>query len=483
MKHLLVLALLALGLAPLAQAQYCAPLDSLSTAPATPIALVWPDQPDRDPVWELEFLPPSSSSGTVGSGLEIRNVRYNGREVLKRGHVPILNVKYETGCDCYRDWGYSDQEFEADNEVQSCYAEATPGTVQTMCDAAPTNCTDTNGDGEPDRCSDIGDFQGVAVERFADRLVLSTQYSAGWYRYTMRWTFFADGTIHPRFGFTSTGSACTQNPRRHHAYWRFDFDVEGAEADYVVEQSDVAEDIVFETEATRTWGEQADGVRWTVLDLETERGYTVAPGESDYRTPVNPMTGMPAVDTFAREDAVIARYEPGELDDGINFTGSTPNCDAEFEGGGNATRAIVDGDDTFDTDVVFWYRSGSTKPNIDPGTCYVVGPVLSPVGDWSAPPVANEAGVGPTGYTLDGAYPNPFDQTTTIRFSVEVAERVTLVLYDALGRTVRTLYDGVAAAGEAKAVVMEGADLPSGVYTVRLEGAGFVGTTRVVLLR
>ncbi len=479
MKTLYAALLLGLLAVPCAHAQYCAPLNAQA-----PVAIVWPDMPDLDPVWELEFLPPSSSTGIVGSGLEIRNVKFNGREVLKRGHVPILNVKYETGCDCYRDWNYADQRFQADGEVSSCYADATPGTVQTMCDAAPTNCTDTNGDGEPDSCSDIGSFQGVAVERFADRLVLSTQYSAGWYRYTMRWTFLADGTILPRFGFTSTGSSCTQNPRRHHAYWRFDFDVEGADHDYVVEQSAAGDDVVFETETTRTWGEPADKVAWTVLDLETERGYTVTPGATDYLTPVNPGTGIPAVDTFAREDAVIARDKAGELDDGVDFQSGTPNCDAEFEGGGNATRAIVNGEDTYDTDIVLWYRSGSTKPNIDPGTCYVVGPVLTPVGDWGqAPPVAAEDGAAPTRYTLEDAYPNPFDGSTTIRFSVATAQRVTLTLYDGLGRKVRSLYEGTPAAGVTEAVVMQGADLPSGIYTVRLEGAGFAGSTRVVLLK
>ncbi len=477
MRTLSALLLLGLLAAPAAHAQSCNPNDL-----DEPVAISWPE--GDNPVWELSFLPPSSSTGIVGSGLEVRDVRFNGRDVLRRGHVPILNVKYDSeSCDCYRDWNYSDQVFEADNPVGSCYADSTPGTVQTMCDAAPANCRDTNGDGEPDRCDDVGSFEGVAVERFDDRLVLTTQYSAGWYRYTARWTFFADGTIHPRFGFTSTGSSCTQNPRRHHAYWRLDFDIEGGDHDFVTEQRRSAESLVFQTETTRTWGDPDDGVAWTIADLETERGYTVAPSRQDYLTPVNPGTGIPAIDDFAREDAVIARYKPGELDDGIDFEGSTPNCDAEFEGGGNATRAIVDGEDTYDTDVVFWYRSGVTKPDIDPGTCYVVGPVLTPVGDWSQNPVAAEDGTTPQGYTLEDAYPNPFDQTTTIRFSVEDAQPVTLVLYDAGGRRVRTLYEGTPTAETTQSVVMQAADLPSGVYTVRLEGEKFVGSTRVVLLK
>ncbi|MEP0548658.1 MAG: T9SS type A sorting domain-containing protein [Rhodothermales bacterium] len=477
MKLLLLLALLGLSVAP-ALAQSCAPRNSQG-----PTAISWPEGSRVSPVWTLTFLPPSSSTGTVASGLEIRDVYYNGHLVMKRGHVPILNVKYETGCNCYRDWSYSDQRFVADNPVGTCYAESTPGTVATMCDVTPSNCVDNNGDGEVDSCSDVGSFSGVAVERFDDRLVLSTQMSAGWYRYTMRWEFHADGTIRPLFGFTSTGSACTQNPRRHHSYWRFDFDIDGGESDYAVETSAVAEDVVFETETTRLWNEPADGVAWSVLDLATERGYRVAPSEVDYDTPANPNTGIPALDNFAREDFVVARYQPGEYDDGVGFSGSS--CDAKFEGGGNASVTIVNGEDVFDEDIVLWYRSGVTKDDIDPGTCYASGPVLTPIGDWSNnPPVGTEdEGAAPSGYTLDKAYPNPFDQTTTLRFSVEEAQRVTLTLYDALGREVRTLFEGTPPAGVKQSVVLDGAALPSGVYTVRLEGAAFSESTRVVLLK
>jgi hypothetical protein len=470
MKHLFLCALMGLVLAAPAMAQYCAPRNSQA-----PTTVAWPNTPFEEPVWQMEFLPPSSSTGTAGSGLEIRNVKYNGRLVMKRGHVPILNVKYESGCNCFRDWSYSDEVFLADNPVETCYAESTPGTVQTMCDAAPSNCSDNNGDGEVDSCSDVGSFEGVAVERFPDMLRLTTHYNAGWYRYTMKWEFHRDGTIRPLYGFATTGSACTQNPRRHHAYWRFDFDIEGAESDYIVETNAVGGNVVFENETLRTWGDPSDGVTWSVLDVATERGYRVAPGAADYDTPANPNTGMPDVDNFVNEDAVIARYQPGEIDDGGG------SCSARFDSG---SPQIVNDESVYDTDVVLWYRSGSTKPDIDPGTCYVVGPVLTPLGDWSVtPPVATDESATPTGFTLEDAYPNPFDQTTTVRFSVDEAQPVTLTLYDSVGRAVRTLYEGTPPAGALQTVVMDGSDLPSGVYTIRLEGESIAGTTRVVLLK
>src|SRR5262249_35139908 len=53
--------------------------------------------PDGNPVWSFYWVPPDESSGTDGSGLELRNVFYKGHLVLYRAHLPILNVKYDPG--------------------------------------------------------------------------------------------------------------------------------------------------------------------------------------------------------------------------------------------------------------------------------------------------------------------------------------------------------------------------------------------------
>src|SRR5262245_63617108 len=53
--------------------------------------------PAEAPVWQFCWLRPAQSSGVNGSGVEIRNLYYNGHLVMKQGHVPILNVQYEAG--------------------------------------------------------------------------------------------------------------------------------------------------------------------------------------------------------------------------------------------------------------------------------------------------------------------------------------------------------------------------------------------------
>ena len=146
--------------------------------------------PDADPVWQFCWLRPPDSSGPNGSGLEISNVYYNGHLVLKRGHVPIVNVLYpEGGCGgCYRDWMWSrKQGYLANNVISPGLRGADEPLPQTVCELQATwgDCPPL---APPETCEDAVCFAGVAAEKLADRLIMTTQTSAGWYRYTMRWT-------------------------------------------------------------------------------------------------------------------------------------------------------------------------------------------------------------------------------------------------------------------------------------------------------
>ena len=83
--------------------------------------------PDREPGVAVLLAAPADSSGPNGSGLEISNVYYNGHQVLKRGHVPIVNVLYpDGGCGrCYRDWMFTEQGYLSNNVMSPGYAEPT----------------------------------------------------------------------------------------------------------------------------------------------------------------------------------------------------------------------------------------------------------------------------------------------------------------------------------------------------------------------
>jgi hypothetical protein len=77
-------------------------------------------------------------------------------------------------------------------------------------------------------------------------------------------------------------------------------------------------------------------------------------------------------------------------------------------------------------------------------------------------------------------FPNPSRGDATARFALDRPQRVTLAVYDVLGRRVLTADLGALPAGEATHR-LDAAVLPAGLYVVRLEGdAGASATARIV---
>ena len=99
----------------------------------------------------------------------------------------------------------------------------------------------------------------------------------------------------------------------------------------------------------------------------------------------------------------------------------------------------------------------------------------------------------PASYELSRNYPNPFNPSTNIDVSLPGAAKVTVVVYDLLGREVATLANGVYPAGTHRLVWNAGDDAghpaASGVYFVRLTAtdisgkASFVRTRKLILAR
>lgn len=94
----------------------------------------------------------------------------------------------------------------------------------------------------------------------------------------------------------------------------------------------------------------------------------------------------------------------------------------------------------------------------------------SPVGDTPAVRVAL------------GNQPNPFNPSTTIRFSVPRSGRAVLEVFDIRGRKVAGLVDGDVAAGD-HSLQFSGEGLPSGTYFYRLSGDGYEVTEKMQLVK
>lgn len=101
---------------------------------------------------------------------------------------------------------------------------------------------------------------------------------------------------------------------------------------------------------------------------------------------------------------------------------------------------------------------------------------------------ATDAGDTPALATaLRQNFPNPFNPTTRIAYTLARSSRVALRIYDVSGRLVKTLVDGSMPAGNYEEI-WNGTDngggrVASGVYFYRLSAPGFVSTRKMVLLR
>ena len=72
-------------------------------------------------------------------------------------------------------------------------------------------------------------------------------------------------------------------------------------------------------------------------------------------------------------------------------------------------------------------------------------------------------------FSLGRNYPNPFNPTTTIEFSVAMDGRATLEVFNLLGQRIAVLFDDLAKAGQRNRVTFDASAFSSGLYFYRLE--------------
>ena len=92
----------------------------------------------------------------------------------------------------------------------------------------------------------------------------------------------------------------------------------------------------------------------------------------------------------------------------------------------------------------------------------------------------------PKGCVLLSAYPNPFNQQTTISFDLLVAGDISLKVYDIQGRQVGAIHESPLQtwypAGQ-HSVVWDAEGMSSGIYFVRLEAGDFMQTRKMLLVK
>jgi len=95
---------------------------------------------------------------------------------------------------------------------------------------------------------------------------------------------------------------------------------------------------------------------------------------------------------------------------------------------------------------------------------------------------------GPTVYRMDQNFPNPFNPSTTIFFQVPVDSRVSIIVYDVLGREVRRLVDEERQSGY-HSVRFDANQIASGPYFCRMfaepvkGGKGYTSVKKLMVLK
>jgi hypothetical protein len=310
-------------------------------------------------LWSFIAIRPAASSGTNGSGIELRSVAHKGKRVLRGAHVPILNVRYDRdACGPFRDWQWQEGMIQADGSDPAPGFRLCTEPAKTIFDAG----------------SDVGNFLGVAVYIEGDEVVLVSELEAGWYRYISLWRLAADGTIKPRFQFGAVEDTCVCNVHHHHVYWRFDFDVATSAHNAVREFNDPplrGQSSRWHTlrHEVRRANRPERKRRWRVVNRVSGESYTLMPGSDDGKR-----------DSFGVGDLWAVRRRPGaQIDDGVGFTNDLDEARAHID-------RFVNGNSIYDTDVVLWYSahfSHDVHAEQDAGDHHghIVGPDLVP-GGW-----------------------------------------------------------------------------------------------------
>ena len=93
----------------------------------------------------------------------------------------------------------------------------------------------------------------------------------------------------------------------------------------------------------------------------------------------------------------------------------------------------------------------------------------------------------PAAYELYNSYPNPFNPSTTISYTIPVSNQVKVEIFNIMGQKIRTLVDSHVSAG-AHNIIWDarddaGRNVATGVYLVRMHSSHFVATQKVTLMK
>ena len=163
-------------------------------------------------------------------------------------------------------------------------------------------------------------------------------------------------------------------------------------------------------------------------------------------------------------------WEDGNIDLGPLFT------DTE-----NGDYTLQENSPCIDTGTAFFVWESDTLVNMTEEEYYGTAPDMGAFESQYTVGI-DPLSIFPSTFSLNPAYPNPFNPTTVISYQLSVSSTVTLCVYDITGRLVETLVDGITEPGT-YTVKWDASGYSSGVYFVQMVAGKFVETQKVLLMK
>ncbi|HEU4712577.1 MAG TPA: hypothetical protein VFS76_13475 [Pyrinomonadaceae bacterium] len=301
----------------------------------------WPR--DR-PVWKFDFR---LSENPDSEGIAFTNVFFKNHLVLFKASLPMIRVHYDP-LPFWFFYGINNPNFQVDGRFVTAIYKDSLSANNAYLFAGLNLLVHV-------RASEGVTREGV---RF---VAVESAHTIGAYRLTNRWIFQEDGIIAPQLW-----SAGLRHPanHRHHVYWRFDFDIDGARHNVALSRYDWWPSewgwgpgwrpIANERSFTRP-----SCSKIAIHNTRTRRGYHVVPGPFDGQA-----------DGFSTFDFTLLRYHADEDRHGLLGSPISDQLGQHFNN-----------ESTEEKDIVLWYCAHLSHEVSDDGDeWHVCGPILFPIG-------------------------------------------------------------------------------------------------------
>ena len=154
--------------------------------------------------------------------------------------------------------------------------------------------------------------------------------------------------------------------------------------------------------------------------------------------------------------------------------------------GGESGDVIVPGDST--NSILFQQISTLSMPPYGSGSNYLTGYEISLIAQWivegalEVEELSNSNNIYPDEYVLNQPFPNPFNPTTSISFSIPEQSQASLKFYDIKGNLISILLNQTMNIGYHQ-IEWNAEELPSGVYFVKMDAGEFTHTQKLMLVK